>query len=259
MRILVFADLHYFGDPIETALFNTKQKLVRFAEPLLEKLTALLQADDICINLGDIIQDTNDKQKDLDCLQYMFGKIKEMPCPCYSLLGNHDLKMMDTVKEVEDIVGHPSTFSMDVGGFHLVFFTTALRPELGLGRGGIFKTQYVSDETLLWLKKDLAANTLPALVFTHFGLAEDSTLEDECLFMKNRQAVKDILKKDKHLVAVFSGHQHRTKTHVEDGVIYYHLGSMTALGDTAGVPSGVYFELLLDDTNLTVTEKHIIL
>lgn len=63
MRILVFADLHYFGDPIKTAVFNTEKKLVQYAEPLLDRLAALLLSDDICINLGDIIQDTNDKQK----------------------------------------------------------------------------------------------------------------------------------------------------------------------------------------------------
>lgn len=259
MRILVFADLHYFGDPIETAVFNTEKKLVQYAEPLLDKLTALLLSDDICINLGDIIQDTNDKQKDLDCLQYMFGKLKALPCPCYSVLGNHDLKMMDTVKEAEDIAGHPSTFSMDVNGFHLVFLTTALRHENGLGRGGIFKTQYMSDDTLLWLQNDLAANTLPCLVFTHFALAEDSETEDECLFMKNRQDVKDILKQDTHLLAVFSGHQHITKTHVEDGVTYYQLGSMTACGETKGIPTGVYFELMLENGAVTVNEKHIVL
>ncbi len=259
MRIIVFADLHYFGDDIQTAVFNTKKKLVQYAEPLLERLTALLRADDICINLGDIIQDTNDKQKDIEGLRYMFDRIKRMPCPCYSVLGNHDLKMMDTVQEVEAIVGHPSTFSLDICGFHLVFLTTELRPEPGLGRGGIFKTQYVSDETLLWLENDLAANTLPTLVFTHFALAEDSTLQDECMFMKNRQAVKEILKKDAHLTAVFSGHQHITTTHIEDGIPYYVLGSMTACGNTAGVPTGVYFELTLENSTLAVAEKHIVL
>ncbi len=259
MRGIVFADLHYFGDPIETAVFNTEKKLVQYAEPLLEKLTALLHTDDICINLGDIIQDTNDKQKDIECLQYMFGKLKEMPCPCYSVLGNHDLKMMDTVKEVEDLVGHPSTFSMDVDGFHLVFLTTQIRSELGLGRGGIFKTQYMADHTLLWLEKDLAQNTLPCLVFTHFALAEDDTIEDACFFLKNRRAVKDILKKDANVLAVFSGHQHLTKTHVENDIPYYVLGSMTACGEQQGVPTGVYFELTLEDGTVTVTEKHIAL
>ncbi len=256
-KIVVFADLHYFGDDIKTALFNTEKKLVQYAEPLLERLSGILQSQDLCINLGDIIQDTNDKQKDIDCLQYMFQKVKNLPCPCYSVLGNHDLKMMDTVAEVESIVGHPSTFSTDWNGYHLVFLTTELRHALGLGRGGIFKTQYMSDDTLLWLQNDLANNTLPCLVFTHFALAEDEEIADPCLFMANRQKVKDILKKDKHLKAVFTGHQHITKTHKEDGITYYVLGSMTACGEQKGVPDGVYFEL--DLQNDAVTEKHIVI
>lgn len=258
-KIIVFSDLHYFGDDIQTAVFNTEKKLVQFAKPLLERLTALIHTNDLCINLGDIIQDTNDKQKDLVALRCMFDKIRQIPCTTYSVLGNHDLKMIDTVAEVEAIVGHPSTFSTDWNGYHLVFLTTALRPELGLGRGGIHKTQYLADQTLTWLQNDLTNNTLPCLVFTHFALAEDATIEDPCFFMANRQAVKDILKKDPHLVAVFSGHQHITKTHKEEGVLYYGLGSLTACGETKGVPDGVYFEVDLQENGICVTEKHIVL
>lgn len=109
----------------------------------------------------------------------------------------------------------------------------------------------------MWLKKDLANNTKPVLVFTHYGLAEDSEIEDGCMFMANRQAVKDILKNDPHITAVFSGHQHYTKTHREDGIPYYVLGSITARGEQKGVPTGVYFELLLENGDLTVNEKHI--
>ncbi len=261
MKILVFADVHYYGGDIETALFNTEKKLVKYALPLLEKLTDLANGGeiDLCVNLGDIIQDMNDKQADLQSLQMMFDRLRRIQPPCYSVLGNHDLKMMDTVEEVEALLGAKSTFSLDIDGYHLVFLTTQLRPELGLGRGGIFKTQYLSDETLEFLKNDLAKNTRPCLVFTHFALAEDDTIEDECLFMKNRAAVKEIIREDKNVLAVFSGHQHITKTLVEDGVPYYVLGSLTACGDQPGVPCGVYFEIELCDGQMTVSERRALL
>lgn len=258
MKIVIFADLHYYGGDIKTAVFNTKKKLVQYALPLLHALTERInQTADICVNLGDLIQDMNDKQKDIECLRLMFGELKKIQPPCYSVLGNHDLKMMDTVGEVEEVMGYVSTYSVDVGGYHLVFLTTEIRPELGLGRGGCFKAQYLSDVHLTWLRNDLAKNQLPCVVFTHYGLAEDASLEDGCMFMKNRADVKEILRADGNVKAVFSGHQHITKAIVEDGIPYYVLGSLTACSAQPGVPTGIYFEVELCDGAVSVTEQHI--
>lgn len=259
MKIAVFADLHYFGGDLETALFNKSRKLVQFALPLLERFSEMLREEkvDFCINLGDLIQDDNDKQKDIDCLKMLFEKLENLPCPCYSVFGNHDLKMMETVEEVEAIMGGRSTHSLDAGGYHFVFLTTEVRPELGLARGGCYKAQYLSDDTLVWLENDLAKNTLPCILFTHYGLAEDAEIEDECMFMANRAEVKEIIKNDKNIVAVFSGHQHRTKQHEEDGIPYYLLGSMTARGDAKGVPCGVYFDLTLENGGVQVETKYL--
>lgn len=261
MKILVFADVHYFGGDIKTAKFNTEKKLVRYALPLLEKLTEKVNReyadDDICVNLGDIIQDMNNKEDDIRCLTFMFEKLKGINCKCYSVLGNHDVKMMDHISEVESIMGSKSTFSVDAGGYHLVFLTTEVRPELGLGRGGCYKAQYMSDETIQWLKEDLAQNELPCMIFTHYGLAEDDEISDECLFMKNRADVKEIIRNDKNIAAVFSGHQHITKTIEEDGVKYYLLGSFTGCSEKAGVPEGIYFEIDTADGNLTIDTRRI--
>ncbi len=260
MKIVVFSDLHYFGDDIKKAVFNTEKKLVQYAIPLLDRLIDKVNNDssaDVCVNLGDLIQDTQDKQLDIECLQFLFDKIKDMRCPCYSVLGNHDLKMMDCVGDVESIMGYKSTYSVDVGGYHLVFLTTEVRPELGLARGGCYKAQYLSEESLNWLKSDLAENSLPCVVFTHYGLAEDSDIPDGCMFMKNRDAVKAIIKNDKNILSVVSGHQHITKKLFEDGVEYYVLGSMTACSETAGVPSGIYFEIELCDNKFEIYERHI--
>lgn len=258
MKLIVFADLHYFGGDLETALFNKSRKLVQFALPMLDRITDIVnERADACVNLGDTIQDMNDKQADLDCLKMLFEKMKRIQPPCYTVLGNHDLKMMDTVSEVEEIVGRPATFSVDMEGYHLVFLTTEIRPELGLARGGCYKAQYLSEDALRWLENDLRENRLPCLVFTHYGLAEDENFTDGCMFMKNRAEVKAILKNDPNLLAVFSGHQHRTLQYTEDGVEYYVLGSITTCWDGSGVPCGVYFELELEDGKLTVLERHI--
>ena len=262
MKILVFSDLHYYGGDIETARFNTSHKLVQYAEPLLERIIAIANdefAADICVNLGDLIQDDNDKQRDLDAFAYIYDKLSGFTCPCHSILGNHDLKMLDDIREIEDILGYSPTQSVDLGGCHLVFLSPELRPELGTGKGGCYKAQYLAEETLDWLKEDLAANTLPTVVFTHFGVAEDETIPREHMFMKNCAELKAILREDPHLLAVFSGHQHQPRKHVEDGVTYYVLDSITSGLDGSGIPAGEYAELTLENGTFTVEIKKILL
>ena len=53
MKLLVFSDLHYFAGDMETAIFNTKKKLVRYALPMLDRLTEIINND-----FGQISQST---------------------------------------------------------------------------------------------------------------------------------------------------------------------------------------------------------
>lgn len=260
MKILVFADLHYFGG--EEKRFNTEQKLVQFAIPMLDKLieTAAREEVSLTVNLGDIIQDTNNKELDIKCLDYMFRYLKKFNCPCYSVLGNHDLKMMDSTADVEKIMGYEaSRYSVDVEGFHLVFLTTDVIPELGIKRGGSYKTQILAPEGLVWLQNDLEKNELPCLIFTHFPLAENENVQDECMFLKNRDEVKKIISNDKNIKAVFSGHQHRPNVIEENGIKHYIVGSPTTSFKGDEIPMGVYqiIETLGDD--IKVTEHRIVL
>ena len=261
MKIIVFSDLHYFAADVEKAIFDTKKKLVKYSLPMLDKLTEKINSEykaDLAINLGDLIQDTTDHDGDIKALKFIFERLKKINCPCYSVLGNHDLKMMDSVKEVEEIMGHESSFSVNADGYHLVFLTTEVRPELGTERGGCYKAQYLANETLGWLESDLKQNDLPCLIFTHYALAEDSEVTDECMFIKNRSDVKKILLTDSNVKAVFCGHQHINKELLEDGIKYYVLGSMIADREMTGTPDGVYFEIDLGEEGFTVNRKRIL-
>lgn len=261
MKLTVFADVHYFGGDLETAIFSRTKKLVQYALPLLDALAERVNREyhpDLCVNLGDIIQDTQEHDGDVQALAFMRERLKAFASPCRSLLGNHDMKMMQSRREAEKLLGIESaTGSVDVDGMHLVFLTTGLRPEMGLGRGGIHKSHEVTSEELAWLREDLAKNTLPCILFTHYPLAEDPSVSDECMFLKNRAEVKEILLGDANIRAVFSGHQHRTKILVEDGITYYVLGSLTGCPAENGIPDGVYFEVETDGTDVRVCEKHL--
>ena len=131
----------------------------------------------------------------------------------------------------------------DMDGWHLIFLTTEVRPELGTERGGCYKAQFLADTTLDWLRRDLDGTTLPTLIFAHYALAEDESITDDCMFMKNRGDVKKIINESDKVKAVFSGHQHKTKTIIENSIPYYLLGSMITPDSEEGKPAAVYLEI----------------
>ena len=258
MKILVFADLHYFGEGVPQ--FDTSEKLVQYAEPMLEELIkkANFYDVDFVVNMGDIIQDRNDKEKDIESLEYIYDRLKEFNRPCYSVLGNHDMKMMDSKKEVEDILGYETTYSFDRDGFHFVFLTTDINPEADYKRGGILRTFVMPESTLKWLERDLADNKLPCVIFTHYALPDDDSLEDECLFLKNRAEVKKVISVHDNIIAVFNGHQHVTKTYKENEITYHLIGSPTApYPDKVGVPCGVYAIIEFDGKEINISIENI--
>lgn len=115
-----------------------------------------------------------------------------------------------------------------------------------------------------WLKEDLNKNNLPTIICTHFGVAEDDMKGNwwfescpEDALLGNRKELKEIIKNNKNILAVFSGHQHWTKFIKEDGISYYVLGSMTENINGDGIPDGVYFIVNYDEKNIEVIEKHI--
>ena len=75
--------------------------------------------------------------------------------------------------------------------------------------------------------------------------------------MHNRKEVKNIIKNNNHVIAIFNGHQHWTKQLKEDGKNYYIVGSLTENIDMKGIPDGVYLEVELEDKNVKIKENHI--
>ncbi|MBR3888731.1 MAG: metallophosphoesterase [Clostridia bacterium] len=267
-KIVIFSDLHYAPEkPINNGS-KIDRKLMEYAEPLLDKLTNEINniiKPDLVLNLGDLVEDFNDHDKDIVNLNYVWQKFKKIDAPFYSCIGNHDLRSMSSRKEVEEIMeyGH-STFSLDIFGMHIVILGTYVNNELGTSEGGIFKTQFISNEDLEWLKEDLRNNKLPSIICLHFGVAEDDMKGNwwfetcpETALLGNRNELKQIIREHKNVLAVFSGHQHWTKYIKEDGISYYVLGSLTENINNDGVPDGVYFIVEFDGKNLNVVEQHL--
>lgn len=268
MRIVIFSDLHYAPErPINNGSIIDR-KLMEYAEPLLDKLIIKVNNEikpDLVLNLGDLIEDFNDKQIDLKNLAYIWNKFKAFKPPFYSLAGNHDLRAMDSRTDVERVMGYDhSTYSFDLNGYHFVMLGLDVQNDGSHISGGILKTQFVSKVDLEWLKKDLKINKLPTLIFVHFGVAEDEMVGNwwfskcnEHALLANRKELKQIIKQNKNVIAVFSGHQHWTKTTIEDNLPYFVIGSMTENINDDGVPDGIYFDVELNDKTISVKENHL--
>lgn len=267
-KLVIFSDIHYAPErPVNNGSIIDR-KLTEYAVPILEPLIDKINNDikpDVAINLGDLVEDFNDHDKDIINLNFIWNMLKDIEVPFYSLAGNHDLRSMSSRTEVEQIMEYEhSTFSVDMLGYHFVFLGLNVNESIGVEAGGIYKTQFISKKDLEWLKNDLEKNELPSLIFIHYGLAEDDmkgnwwfeSCPEEAL-LGNRKEVKEILKNDKNIVAVFSGHQHWTKKTIEDRISYYVVGSLTENINDDGVPDGVYFEVTLEGSKIEVKEKHI--
>jgi calcineurin-like phosphoesterase family protein len=266
--MVIFSDLHYAPErPVNNGSI-IERKLTDEALPLLNNLIKSINEDikpDVVFNLGDIVEDFNNKEDDIVNLNFIWNKLKEIKVPFYSLAGNHDLRSMDCREDVERIMGYKhSTFSVDLNGYHFVLLGLDVKSDLSREYGGILKTQFLSDEDLEWLRQDLKANSLPCVILSHFGIAEDN-MKGNWWFEKNpdhallgnRKELKEILSQDKNLIAVFSGHQHWTKFHIEKNINYYVIGSMTENINDDGIPDGVYFEIELKNKDISILEKHI--
>ena len=263
MKLVVFSDIHYMDRD-----YHGTRKLTQYCIPLLDELIERINNEikpDACVCLGDIIQDTLNHDDDIRNMKFIWEKLKKINVPFFSCIGNHDLKMMKSRKEIEEIFGYENAcFSTDVDGYHLVLLSTEVRNELGHEHGGIFKTQYMDEKDIEWLKTDIENIDKPTIIFTHYGLAED-TMKGNFWFeedidgalLKNRNEIKEIINNNKNIVTVFSGHQHWSKQILEDGMQYNIVGSLIENINDNGIPDGVYFEVDLDGNNFMLKENHI--
>lgn len=264
MKIILFSDIHYGTHEARTVRGIMKRKLVHYAKPLVEKLIKKINLikPDIVINLGDLI-DNIDYENDIAHLKDIWKTLQDIKSIFYSLQGNHDVKHIDRNK-VAEIMGYQNpTFSIDLSGYHFVL--------LGVGSekikdpdSGRVTNKTISKEDLKWLESDIKTNKLPSLFFLHYGVAEDD-MKDNWWFEKNKEGgllynrneLKKILKTDKNLLAVFSGHQHWTKTTIENDISYHVISSLVENVNGDGVPEGIWYEVDIEGSVINVKQHYL--
>lgn len=267
MKIILFSDPHYGPTAKGVNSQGVKRKLNELATVMADKMIAEInrRKPSAAILLGDLIEDVLDHDADVENLSFIWNHFKKIEVPFYSVVGNHDLRTL-TREEATKILGYNNlTFSVNLEGYHLVFLGLTSLIEMSSAEGGIVKTRRMSDADLQWLENDLKNNRLPALVFLHYGLAEDDmkgnwwfSENKESALLQNRKEVKTILERNQEVFAVFSGHQHWTKHIRENGIDYYLLGSLVEDTAGTGTPEGIWLEVDLDGKKLKITHHHLL-
>ena len=267
-RFVIVSDFHYALDKYLDERTRSGRKLMQYAQPLLERLIHEVNETirpDFVVNLGDLIQDYGDYDEDVTTLKDFWAKFRGFDAPVFTCVGNHDLRATKDREAVAAALGYgATTYSVDVAGIHLVVLGTDVDYDAVDDRGTKYEKHWITESDLDWLKEDLAKTELPVIICLHFGVAEDiqegnywfGTCPEEGL-IANRKELKEILKSSGNVRAVFSGHQHWTKTLAEDGLPYYLVGSMTENYHGDGVPDGGYLVVTLDERTVKVTTKYI--
>ena len=218
-KLIIFSDIHYLDKRPEELDFNLTRKLTQYSVKIIEKLIDKINEEipDVSICLGDLIEDTFNHDKDIINYTYIWNKLKNIQTPFYSVIGNHDLRTMSSRKELEKIMDYKNAT-----------FSFDLN-----GYNFIILTTDI--------REDLGGN-------------DGGIYKAQCMSEKE---IKEIIKSDNNVIAIFNGHQHWNKQLIEDGKNYYVVGSLTDNIDMLGVPEGIYLEVELEDREIRIQEKHI--
>jgi len=239
LRIAVVTDIHH-GPPSRT-------KKGEAALPLLGDFCAFVDenAPDFVVDLGDRITDI-DAETDRRLMAEVAAQFAAVSVPRAHLLGNHDVAYL-SVADNEAAFGRSLDHaSVELRGWHLVFWQVDSR--LSWPRG--FATR---EGDLDWLRRTLAANRLPTVLFTHAPL-DSASLAGNYWFENNPRfaglpyaaEARQIMQDAGNVVLCVAGHVHRNHVSVIDGIRYITVQSLTESYATQDQAAGAWAMIELD-------------
>ena len=224
MRFALISDVHL--GPLASHEGKLR-KLTHLSEELVNAFVRRMRDDvnpDLVINLGDVIEDES-PAKDRERYGQFVAMLREVGKPVLHVAGNHDTINL-TPAELCAMWGNTSeaTYSRDHHGVHFAVLRTIEH------RGERIE---LPAEQIEWLKRDLAATTLPAIVLMHHP-ASEMRLEGNRWFEKyphvcrvvERRALREVIQSSGKVLAVFNGHVHWNHFDVIAGIPYITLQSL---------------------------------
>lgn len=215
---------------------------------LLEEFVAFANRErpDYVVDLGDRITDIDpatDRALTADVAAVFAG----LTSPRHHILGNHDLAFMSESDNAE-LLGHAmGHHSVDVQGYHLVFWQMDTRLSL---EGGFTPRQADLD----WLRADLADTTLPAVIFSHVPL-DGGSMRGNYWFQNNARfgglphtdEIQETIQGAGNVVLCVAGHVHWNNVNIIDGIPHLSLQSLSESYTTEGEATGAWAWIELDE------------
>jgi 3',5'-cyclic AMP phosphodiesterase CpdA len=256
LTLALITDLHFGPEARhEGKLRKLTKEAPLLARAFVERMNDVVRPD-LVVNLGDDIEDESpevDRGRYLECQAILRGARAEL----VNVAGNHDTihltpaELLTAWGEVESPVLYRS---FDREGYHFVVLHTRERKDVDIT---------VGSEQLEWLGADLAASTLPTIVFMHHSAA-DQDLRGNRWFegrpniglVRERRALRKTLSErgEGRVLAVFNGHLHWNHLDVVDGIPFVTLQSLIENldEDAPGRPAAAHAVVRLSRRRLVV-------
>ncbi len=235
LKIAVVTDIHY-------GLTEEGQTASRLGLQMLEQSLNTIGQDsfDLLVDLGDRLNDK--KLADARaCLKELAVCFRNIRMPRHHILGNNDI--LDVQKQ-EKILGTTLTnHSITMSGWHFIFLSAYDGSVAG----------NLDDFSLNWLERELEANDLPKIVFSHQPL-DGQDLPDNRFFKddttdaysKGASYARSIFEESGKVKLVISGHLHQNKICEINNIHYISVTATTPFIDVE--PEAAFAVLELNDT-----------
>jgi len=204
VRFGVVADVH------KDIMHDADERLATFVDEMNRSKV------DFTIQLGDFCRPDSQNVAFLDIWNAFRG-------PRFHVLGNHDMDGGFTREQTMAYWGMPKKYySFDQEGFHFIVLDGNDRtdpPQEGYAH-------FIGDEQTSWLRRDLAQNDKPVIIFSHQSLHDAWSVENgeeirAILDQHNQQSEKG------RIIACFNGHSHFDGAEQMNGIWYIGINSMS--------------------------------
>jgi len=216
MRFGLLTDVHYAEK--EAAGGRHYRESLRKVETAAQDLSE--SRIDLVVQMGDLVDTppTPDPEIELGYVRTMAAILDRAAPEKFGCLGNHCVQSFSKSRFLRAFGQRRASFSIDRGGWHLVFLDGCHRYDGADYDSGDFAWDQSDIPAVRreWLRRDLATNRLPVVVFCHQRLDEPANRK---FAVASRLEVRGILARNR-VAMVFMGHSHENDLQEHEGVRY---------------------------------------